>query len=183
MTDTMLKSLSVLFLWSVSVWAAALPEGFEGVDLRSGARFRADSLGEKGTVLVFLSSKCPCSKSHEPVLNRLAAEFPGFRFLGVHSNADEAVADARAHFEKSGLSFPVLRDEGARLANRFGATKTPHAFVLDRDGNRKFSGGVDDSHLAEAAQVPYLKLALEAVSAGREPERAEVRALGCAIRR
>lgn len=179
----MLKSLSILFFWSVSVGAAALPEGFEGMDLRSGHPFRAGEAGEKGTVVVFLSSKCPCSRSHEPVLNRLAAEFPGFRFLGVHSNSDEAVADARAHFGKSGLSFPVLRDEDARLANRFGAVKTPHAFVLDPQGNRKFSGGVDDSHSAEAAKIPFLKLALQAVSAGREPERAEVRALGCVIRR
>lgn len=182
----MLKTLSAAFFaLGIGIVASAAPVApdLQGLDLRTGQSFRAESPGVKGTVVVFLSSKCPCSRSHEPVLSRLAAEFPEFRFVGVHSNADEPTSDARTHFEKSGLSFPVLQDDGTRIADHFGATKTPHAFVIDTAGKQRYRGGVDDSHSAEAARTHYLKLALSALQAGREPERTEARTLGCAIRR
>ena len=140
---------------------------------------------KRGTVVVFLSAKCPCSASHEQSLRKLATDYAaaGFRFVGVNSNADESEVLAKEHFARSALPFPVLRDTGAKLADAFGAYKTPHAFVVSAQGAVLFQGGVDDSHDAALAQKPYLREALEAISHDREPPRKEVRSLGCVIKR
>ena len=81
----------------------------------------------------------------------LAAEFKDARFVGVHSNANESQDQGLEHFKGSVIPFPVLRDPGARLADSFGALKTPHAFVL-RDGRVVFEGGVDDGKITAKAR-------------------------------
>ena len=87
------------------------------------------------------------------------------------------------HFGKSSLPFPVVRDEGFRLADRWGALKTPHVFVVDGRGEILFQGGVDDSKRPSSAKSHYLADALTAIQAGRMPEAREVRTLGCVIKR
>lgn len=155
-----------------------------GTDYRTGKAVSVDpKQGGKGTVVLFLSAKCPCSKSHEGTIEALAKEFPDFKFVGIHSNVDEAQATSLAHFAQSGLSFPVLRDPSAAIATRFGAFKTPHAFIVTPNGECAFSGGVDNSADAERASKHYLKEALVDLKEGREPRQKKVRALGCAIRR
>ncbi|MCB0406167.1 MAG: redoxin domain-containing protein [Bdellovibrionales bacterium] len=138
---------------------------------------------KKGTVLVFLSSKCPCSASHEKALRKLTKEFKDFQFLGIHSNQDEKVAVASAYFRKAALPFPVVQDTGAKLADAFRAFKTPHAFLIDPSGEQLFSGGIDDSKDHDRASHHYLKEALEAVRDGGKPNPQRVRALGCVIQR
>ena len=137
----------------------------------------------KPTVVVFLSAKCPCSESHEPTLAQLSKEFPAFRFVGVHSNMDEDVPMARRHFAKAALPFPIIQDNHARIASELGAFKTPHAFIFSPTGEILYTGGVDNSHFAERASKHYLKEALLAVAAGREPAEKENRTLGCIIKR
>lgn len=140
--------------------------------------------GARPTLIVFLSARCPCSASHEPVLADLAREYgKEVSFIGVHSNADEPLEETAAHFKSAALPFPVIQDEGARLANAFGALKTPHAFLLSKEGRIVFQGGVDDSHVAATATRPYLKNALESMRAGRTPEVTLARSIGCVIRR
>lgn len=141
--------------------------------------------GEKATVVVFLSSECPCSAAHEPVLKRLYSEFSsrGIGFIGLHANQDESPEEARKHFEAADLPFPVMADVKARLADHFGALKTPHAFVVSPSGEVLFSGGVDDSKDPAKAKQFYLADALRAISEGRAPEKKTARALGCVIKR
>jgi peroxiredoxin len=143
------------------------------------------SSAERATVVVFLSAKCPCSSSHEAALSKLHREFApkGFGFIGVHSNADEPVALAREHFAGSALPFPVISDPAQKYADSYGALKTPHVFVIDREGKLRFQGGVDDSKVHALAKRFYLKDALSALAAGQEPPLAVARALGCAIKR
>ncbi len=162
------------------------PEAFSGIDLVSGQNQSIPlQNGQKATVVVFLSARCPCSGSHEPVLNLLAHQFAkkGFSFVGVHSNADEARPLSEKHFQASGLIFPVLQDDQAALANRLGAFKTPHVFVFAPDGRVLFQGGVDETHNGAVAQKPYLREALLAIDQGREPPHTETRAIGCVIKR
>ena len=77
----------------------------------------------------------------------------------------------------------VIADPELRLADQFGALKTPHAFVLSTKGELLYRGGVDSSSIAERADRHYLRDALTAIAAGKEPEIKEARALGCVIQR
>ncbi len=139
----------------------------------------------RGTVIVFLSAKCPCSASHELKLAELFTQFSskGFQFIGIHSNSDESFDLSSRHFAEAHLPFPVIEDERSHIANSLGALKTPHVFVVNPDGKVLFQGGVDDSHIAQSAQKQYLKEALSAIFQGKAPSKQEVRTLGCIIKR
>ncbi|MEO5971568.1 MAG: redoxin family protein [Bdellovibrionia bacterium] len=158
----------------------------EGLDLIGGSSVRVEfKKARLGTVVMFLSSRCPCSASHQSTLDQLSKEFGprGFRFVGIHSNADEEVEAAREHFKKSGLAFPVIQDKKSGIADALGAFKTPHVFVLASNGEVLFQGGVDNSHVANAANKHYLQEALAMIVDGKKPSQKEVRVLGCEIRR
>jgi len=139
----------------------------------------------KATVLVFISSRCPCSAGHEIVLTKIAEKYSslGFRFIGVHANANESVSEARARFEDVKLGFPIVQDDGAKIANLFGALKTPHVFIVSPSGEVLFSGGVDDSRTGLNPKHRYLEDALAALAEGKIPKEKEVRTLGCVIER
>lgn len=161
---------------------------FSGVDLRNLHNETELSLiredkDHKATVLVFLSSKCPCSMSHMGELKKLAEENPEIRFIGVNSNADEGQDDAKKFFAAQDLPFPVLRDEKLALADEFKAVKTPHAYILDASGKRLYQGGVSNSSVFPKADRAYLREALSDIKAGREIKTPIARALGCAILR
>jgi peroxiredoxin len=165
--------------------AAQIPASIEAVGLADGVTHKFETGGgAQLTVVVFLSARCPCSASHEPTLAALANEFgKEARFVGVHSNSDEPREESAAHFKGAALPFPVLQDEGAKIAGQFGALKTPHVYVLGKDGKVVFQGGVDNSHTASDADKFYLKDALTSLRAGKDPEINLARAIGCAIRR
>lgn len=165
---------------------AALPQKLSGLDLSRGEaiQFNLEDSPSKPTVVVFLSAKCPCSISHEPVLADLYQEFnpQGVRFIGIHSNADEDLNISQSHFREAALPFPVLQDQQAKAADAFGALKTPHVYIL-QNNEVVYQGGVDDSQVAHTAKKPYLKDALEALVQGKKPKNARVRTLGCRIKR
>ncbi len=175
----------LLFAFVHAGTAFAVPSLFSGKGALGEGVSIKPSAAKRGTVLLFLSAKCPCSASHEPVLANLYREFSGqgFQFLGIHSNGDEPESLVRAHFQSAKLPFPVLRDPGSKLADELGAYKTPHAFVLDPRGEIVFQGGVDDSHTATKAERHHLKDALIALKEGRKPDPSVVRTLGCIIKR
>ncbi len=141
------------------------------------------SPGTKGTVLVFLSARCPCSHSHIGLLKRLSAAHPDFKFFAINSNADETVEAASAYFEAQALPFPVLRDADLKIADAYHASKTPHAFVLNLKNEVVFRGGVTNSSKADQADKTYLENALKDVEAGRPVATPETRTLGCIISR
>jgi len=188
----MLRALGLALIVAAAGAAPAsadVPAQVTGTELVSGKAFSADlKSADAGSsqerVIVFLSSKCPCSRSHEPKLAALAREFTarGVEFIGIHANQDETEAEARLHFKEAALPFPVVRDTGARLANAFGALKTPHAYIL-RGNEIVYQGGVDSSAMADEAKSFYLRDALLAVEQGRKPEPGMTRCLGCMIKR
>lgn len=173
----------LLTLFSFSSQAKSLAS-IEGVDVLSGKDLQIKaSAATKGTVLVFLSAKCPCSASHEGLLNDLAAKYQDFVFIGIHSNSDEDAAMTKQHFTSAALKFPVIQDNKSKWANELGALKTPHAFVLNKDGEVMYSGGVTDSHSGPSAKSKFLNDVLEDINTGKAPRIKEGRALGCFIQR
>ena len=160
---------------------------------------------KKGTVIVFLSTKCPCSRSHEPILNILSKKYVplGFQFIGLHSNADETLEMASRHFRAAKLSFPVLRDENSEIAEKLKAYKTPHVYIINPKGEVLFQGGVDShssvgtllsadpntieaeskKYLEDTSTHHYLREALDAMQTNQPVQNAHVRVLGCIIKR
>ena len=138
---------------------------------------------KKALAVVFLSAICPCSNAHIEDLKVLHKENVDVAFVGIHSNQNESQQQTRKYFEKVHLPFPVLHDDGARIADQFRAIKTPHAFLLDPNGKILFQGGVTSSHQPARAERHYLQEALNDFRSGKPIKTPLARAVGCTIDR
>ncbi|MGZ3727957.1 MAG: redoxin domain-containing protein [Bdellovibrionota bacterium] len=174
--------ISFLTLALLCAIAGPARAAISGQDLLQGRALTVES-GKRGTVVVFLSVKCPCSNSHLARIRQLVKDYPAFAFVLVHSNSDEPAADAAAYFRKADLGAPVLQDEKSRLADQFKALKTPHAFVLSPSGEILYRGGVTNSANGETADRQILRSALEDLTSGKAVQTPASRTLGCVIAR
>jgi peroxiredoxin len=154
-----------------------------GQDLYTNQAITVKPENKKGMVVVFLSATCPCSNSHIPELIALSKAYPDFEFVAVHSNSNETVESARTYFKKANLPFPILQDDHAKLADRFKALKTPHAFLILPSGETAYQGGVSNSSDFAKASKRFLKDALQDIEDHQNVKVSEGRTLGCAIKR
>ncbi|MGL4549860.1 MAG: redoxin domain-containing protein, partial [Gemmataceae bacterium] len=109
-------------------------------------------------------------------------------FLGVNSNRQDTPADVAAHAKRAGLPFPVLKDPGAKVADRFAARRTPEAFVLSPDGDVLYRGRIDDQfgvgHRRPGKPTRRdLAAALDEALTGKPVSRPRTEAEGCHIGR
>jgi len=145
----------------------------------------ADYRGNSGTVIIWLSTKCPVSNAYHGRIAALAGKYQpeGFTFLGVNSNRTEEPGEIAAHASQSGLDFPILRDARNVVADAWGASVTPEVYVLDTEGILRYHGRIDDSMDASGVSSRDLEAALAAMLAGETPPKDETRAFGCTIKR
>ena len=172
----------VAFLWLGAALAAGADLSLVSLD---GAAVEWRSIqAAPVTAVLFLSAQCPVSNEYVPRLNRLAQDFAGrVNVLGVNSNSNEPLEMIRRHHGDYGLAFPVYQDPNNALADRFGATVTPEAVVVDRQGKVLYRGRIDDQQKAWRVKRSDLRLALETALAGRAAPTAQTKAFGCSIKR
>jgi alkyl hydroperoxide reductase subunit AhpC len=137
------------------------------------------------TVVLFISAICPVSNNYIIRMNDLYRdEAPkGVKFFFINANQNEKPAEVEDHARRAGFAFPVYKDVNNVVADRFGAQSTPEAFVIDGAGIVRYHGRIDDSQNPARIQQNSLRLAIDAVLAGREVTAPETKAFGCTIKR
>jgi thiol-disulfide isomerase/thioredoxin len=147
--------------------------------------------GDKGAVLMFVSSQCPVVRAYNDRMNAIAADYAakGITFIGINSNATEMEAGAAApqawvkeHIAAT-YKFPVYFDKGNVLADKLGATVTPEAYFLDPNGKLLYHGAIDNSRDAGNVTEPTLKIAFDSALAGKPIAKTSRTAFGCSIKR
>jgi peroxiredoxin len=116
-------------------------------------------------VLVWWSPKCPTSTRYEERVYAIARE-TGARFFAVASNQNDDDASIAAYVQGKGYPFRVLADREGALADRFGAKRTPHVFVLDEKNVLRYSGQIDDDADGES-RANWLRDAVRAIADGQ----------------
>lgn len=164
---------------------AALPAKLNALELLTQKKLTLETAAalKKGNVFIFMSAKCPCSDSHVPLIKKLVAQYPDFEFYAVHSNLDEDAKTTQEYFKKQNLPLKLIQDTNTQIADTFQAYKTPHAFVIGKNREILYQGGVTNSSHADRADRFYLRDALEDLHSNREVRTAEGRTLGCVIMR
>jgi alkyl hydroperoxide reductase subunit AhpC len=149
----------------------------------------ADVRGAKGTLVIFSCNECPFVKAWEERLVAIGNRFSkrGFGVIVVNSNDPSVVPGdgydgmvARAKVR--GMAFPYVVDATSDVARAFGATRTPEAFLFDRDGRLVYHGAIDDNRDAKAVKKRHLENALQSVAGGRAVAVAETKSIGCTIK-
>lgn len=146
----------------------------------------ADLRKAKAVVVVFSCNHCPVAQSYEERLIAFQKEYKDKGVTLVAINVNNTPADRldkmKERAEKRGFNFTYLYDPSQEIARKFGATCTPHAFLLDGDRKIAYMGKIDDSPLDPTRVTkPYLRKAVDAVLAGKTPEIQETFQTGCGI--
>ena len=142
--------------------------------------------GEKpATVVLFLATQCPIATDYtERIVNLVKAyDEKNVQFIGINSNKQEKVEEILAYSKKQGFKFPVLKDPENKIADYFGARRTPEVFLLDAERVLRYAGAIDNS--PKEPTKHYLNDALDLVIAGKDIPKAskKTRAIGCTIKR
>ncbi|MBC8104817.1 MAG: redoxin domain-containing protein [Cytophagales bacterium] len=143
------------------------------------------SKDKKATVLIFVATQCPVSNAYNTRMAQLTAAYADkeVQFVGINSNKQESATEVVSHAKKNGLTFPILKDPGNKVADQYEASVTPEVFVLDASGKLAFHGPIDDSQDASAVKQQLLRDALDSLTQGRSVVIKGARAFGCSIKR
>ena len=141
--------------------------------------------GKAGTVIIFVATKCPISNAYNERMQKLADDYRarGVNVVGINPNVAELADEVKRHAAENGLKFPILKDTGNKIADRYDAQVTPEAYLLDASGKLVYRGRIDNSRNGDSISSTDLRDAIEAVLAGKPVEKAEVKAFGCSIKR
>ena len=133
-------------------------------------------------ILSFWSAECPWSaRADEEILETMQKWGDTVRYLPIASNVNESKELISDQAQSRNLSL-MLFDLDHQVADLFGATTTPHIFVIDTEGFLRYQGALDDVTFRQRTpSINYLEMAVEAILDGFQPEPAITGAYGCTI--
>jgi peroxiredoxin len=135
-------------------------------------------------VVVFTCNGCPVAQAYEQRLTALAKEYKdkSVAFVAINVNSNENLEAMKQRAEEKGFAFPYIYDASQKSAESYGASVTPHVFVLNKDRKIAYMGSVDDNMNEEDVEKAYLKDAIDQLLAGKQPVVKETRQFGCSIK-
>lgn len=144
----------------------------------------------KFVVLEWTSWSCPFPQRHYESRNmqKLADKWSkeGVVWLAINSTNYEDTDQNKEHHAKYELPYPVLNDQQGKVGKLYGATNTPHMFVLDRGLKVVYQGAIDDDvtgeKLADGKALNYVDQALTELIAGKPVSTAKTKAYGCSVK-
>ncbi|MBP8975038.1 MAG: thioredoxin family protein [Anaerolineae bacterium] len=144
----------------------------------------------KAVAVIFSCNHCPYVRAWEDRMIAIQSDYAarGVALVAINANdatryPDDDFASMKKRAAEQGFNFLYLRDETQEVARAYGATHTPHVFLLDSEGVLRYRGAIDDSYEDPASvEFPYLRDALEAVLAGQAPKIAITDAVGCTVK-
>jgi len=150
----------------------------------------ADYTEAKGYIVVFTCNTCPYAVAYEDriiALHKVYGEI-GYPVIAINPNdpsikAGDSVAAMRKRAEDKNFPFEYLFDESQSVFPKFGATRTPHVYLMDKDRVVKYIGAIDDnSQDASAVKVKYVEEAIASMEKGENPDPSFTKAVGCGIK-
>ncbi|MGH9843168.1 MAG: redoxin domain-containing protein [Blastocatellia bacterium] len=150
----------------------------------SGQLHSLQSYRGKTAVVVFLSTECPFSNAYHERLLGIAKEYASrnVALIGVNSHPTESVEEIRQHAKQNLLDFPLLKDEGSKIADAYGATRTPEVFVVDPAGMLRYHGRIDNAKDVTRVKRNDLREALDEMLTGKAVSQPETKSFGCPIK-
>ena len=160
-----------------------------GVD---GLQYSLSTFKEvEGYVIIFTCNTCPVAQKYEQRIMALQNGYfkVGFPVIAINSNNPLAVSgdsmdEMKKRSKEKKYPFVYLSDADAKVCNQFGASNTPHVYLLDKNRVVKYIGAIDDNaDDATAVKNRYLENAIMAVKSGKNPEPSMTKAFGCSIKK
>ena len=140
----------------------------------------------KLVVLVFTCNHCPVASAYEGRLVTLQDTYKakGVQVVAVNVNNIEAdrLDKMKQRAKAKKFNFPYLYDSSQKTGRAYGATVTPHVFLLNQQRKVAYMGAVDDKQNAGQVKKTFLRDAIDALLDGKEPPQTVTKQFGCGIR-
>jgi peroxiredoxin len=153
----------------------------------------SDFKSAKGFILVFTCNHCPYAKKYEDRIVELDKKFKdqGYPVIAVNPNdpnvqPEDGYKQMIERAKQKGFTFPYLVDEGQKIYPLYGATKTPHVFVLQKENGKnivKYIGAIDNNYEnPNDVSEYYVQDAVNALIKGEPVKMTKTVAIGCTIK-
>jgi len=150
----------------------------------------SDYEGAKGFIVTFTCNTCPYAKMYEDRLIETHNEMEpkGYPIVAIQPNDPEVqpgdnLEAMKQRAEEKDFPFEYLFDKGQKVYPQYGAERTPHIFLLDKNRKVHYIGALDDNaRNPEAVEQRYVVDAIEAMEAGKKVDPAMTKAIGCTIK-
>lgn len=168
-------------------------QGFELKDVSGEQVALADFADQKGVILIFSCNHCPYVVAYEDRMIELHQNYAevGYPVVAINPNdkdrqPEDDFPNMQKRAKEKNFPFHYLYDADQSVARQFGATRTPHVFLLknNEDGNFVVSyiGAIDDSTEPDEVEKTYVEDAIRALESSRRPMPSYTKAVGCTIK-
>ena len=158
-----------------------------------------DFAGAKALVVIFTCDHCPTAQYYEARIKQLVADYKdkGVAVVAISPNDPKSVRldelgwtdlsdtldEMKVRAKDAAFNFPFLYDgDTEKTSMAYGPVATPHAFLFDGARKLRYVGAIDDSERIQHVKVHHLRNALDALLAGKEPEVATTKVVGCSVK-
>ncbi|MBI9057438.1 MAG: thioredoxin family protein [Labilibaculum sp.] len=190
--------LGLVILASIGVNAQAYQIGDEAIDFKlknvDGKHISlSDYKDAKGFIVIFTCNHCPYSVAYEDRIIEIDKKYKakGFPVIAINPNDPElypsdSFENMIIRSEEKGFTFPYIFDNTQEIYKTYGATKTPHVFILSNNSGKykvEYIGAIDNNY-KDAKQVTehYINDAVDALLQNKKPKVTSTKAIGCSIK-
>ena len=197
-----MKSLITIICLTLITISSAFSQGYKPGDRAAGFKLKntegklvslSDYPDAKGFTIVFTCNHCPYAKAYQDRIIAIDKKYKskGYPVIAVNSNdpdvnPEDSYENMIVRAKEKGFTFPYLQDETGEICRKYGATRTPQVYLLEKKGGDlivQYTGAIDDNTQdASKVTAPYLANAIDALLAGGMPEPAFTKAIGCGIK-
>ena len=157
-----------------------------------GAEVSLADYKDKIVVLEWFSYQCPfCVYHYEttPTMRNLAARYKdkNVQFLSINSTSWQTTEENKAFAEKNKITYPILDDRSGKVGRVYGATRTPHMYIIDEKGKIVYQGAIDNAPLGKLPEgqkhvLNFVDMALGEITAGKPVTIQKTREYGCTVK-
>jgi len=198
----MKKLIAVLYVMFLLSFYAEAQTGYRVGDQATDFKLKnidgkAVSLSDykeaKGFILIFTCNHCPYAKAYEERIIALDQKFKpqGYPVIAINPNdptvqPQDSPSEMKKRAEEKGFTFPYLWDDGQKIYPQYGATKTPHVYILKKENQHnivQYIGAIDNNYEnPNDVSARYVEDAVLALLAGNAISQPNTLAIGCTIK-
>jgi peroxiredoxin len=153
----------------------------------------ADHGDAKGFLVIFSCNTCPYVVAYEDRMIALHNKYApmGYPVIAINPNDDksspgDSFERMKERAKAKAFPFAYVYDETQEVVKKYGATNTPHVYLLEKEGNEyivKYVGAIDNNYQdASAVTKKYVEEAMEEVMKGQPVSENRTKAIGCTIK-
>ncbi len=145
----------------------------------------------KGYIVIFTCNHCPYAQLYEERIIALHKKYnpKGYPVIAINPNSpaivpDDSYEEMQKRAKQMNYPFVYLFDEKQEVYPKYGATRTPHVFVLDNNRVVQYIGAIDDNpELPSHAKSRYVENAVDSLLRGEKPKTTYTVAIGCTVKK